>query len=135
MGDNELPRLGELNGRKALFVGGEPFLILGLQWDCDSCFSPGEMDPLFPEATKMGCNSAALLLYWRATEPQEGRYDFALLDHMIEQARLHDLEIVLVWFGTYHDPQRAGSEHFVSGLVRPGGRRDRDAPRPSRHTG
>jgi hypothetical protein len=30
-----------------LLVDGEPFLILGLQWDCNSCYSADEMVPLF----------------------------------------------------------------------------------------
>jgi hypothetical protein len=88
------PRIVELNGRKTLFVDGRPFLILGLQWDCDSCFAPEIMDPLFPEAAKLGCNTAVLPLYWREIEPQEGTFHFTLLDHRLEQARREDLRIV-----------------------------------------
>lgn len=38
--------LRELNGRKLLYVDGEPFLILGLQLNCDSCYDPATMDRL-----------------------------------------------------------------------------------------
>ena len=96
-----IPCLAELNGRRALFVDGEPFLILSLQWDCDSCFSREDMDPLLPQARALGCNSAALLLYWKEIEPEEGRYDFRMLDHRIEAARANGLRLVLVWFGAY----------------------------------
>ncbi|MGH9663134.1 MAG: hypothetical protein ACRD9L_01760 [Bryobacteraceae bacterium] len=37
-----------------MFVDGQRFLILGVQWDLTDCFSPEIMDPLFPEAVKMG---------------------------------------------------------------------------------
>ncbi len=97
----EMPRLRDLNGRKVLFAEGQPFLILGLQWDCDSCFAPEIMDPLFPEAAKMGCNTAVLPLYWREVEPREGEFDLSGLDHRIEMARRNGLRIVLVWFGSY----------------------------------
>ncbi len=96
-----MPSLADLGGRRVLTVDGEPFLILSLQWDCDGCFSPDDMDPLLPHARAMGCNAVALLLYWKEIEPEEGRYDFAMLDHRIEQARANDLRIVLVWFGAY----------------------------------
>jgi hypothetical protein len=89
------------DGRRTLLVDGEPFVILSLQWDCDSCFSREDMDPLFPHARAMGCNAAALLLYWKEIEPAPGQWDFRMLDHRIEQARASGLRIVLVWFGAY----------------------------------
>jgi len=95
------PRLAELNGRKLLYVDGRPFLILGLQWDCDSCFAPEIMDPLFPEAAKLGCNTAVLPVYWREIEAREGSFNFSLLDHRIELARRNRLRLVLNWFGAY----------------------------------
>ena len=93
--------LRELNGRKLLYVDGEPFLILGLQLNCDSCYDPATMDRLLKNARKMGCNSVALLLYWRLIEPEEGKYDFSILQAMLDSAKRHDLKIVLVWFGAY----------------------------------
>jgi hypothetical protein len=89
------------DGRRTLLVDGEPFIILSLQWDCDSCFSAEIMDPLFAHARALGCNAAALLLYWKEIEPGEGRYDFRMLEHRLEQARAHGLRLVLVWFGAY----------------------------------
>jgi hypothetical protein len=34
-----MPEVRELNGRKTFFVDDLPYLILGLQWDCDTCYS------------------------------------------------------------------------------------------------
>ena len=99
--DSQMPCLKELNGRRALYVDGKPFIILGLQWDCDWCYSPEDMDPFFADAEKMQLNTASLLLYWREVEPEPGKYDFAMLDHRIEMARRHNLKIVLVWFASF----------------------------------
>ncbi len=96
-----MPRIAPLNSRKILEVDGKPFLILGLQWDCDSCFAREIMDPLFAQAAKMGCNTAVLPLYWRAVAPAEGKFDFAMLDRRLELARASGLRIVLVWFASY----------------------------------
>jgi len=113
-----MPQIRELNGGKALFVDGLPFLILGLQWDCDSCFAREIMDPLFPEAAKMGCNTAVLPLYWREVEPQEGRFDFAMLDDRIEMARRNGLRIALVWFGTWKNGCLNYAPDFVKSDLR-----------------
>lgn len=101
MNTDTIAQIKDLNGRRALFVDGKPFLILSLQWDCDSCYSPEEMDHLLPHAAKMGCNTAALLLYWNEVEPTEGDYKLAMLEHRIVAARNAGLRLVLIWFGAY----------------------------------
>jgi hypothetical protein len=101
MKDEMIAHFEELNGRKAFFVDGKPFIILGLQWDCDGCYTPEDMDPFFEHGEKMGLNTASLLLYWKEIEPVKGEYRFEMLDHRIEMARKHNMKIVLVWFGSY----------------------------------
>ena len=112
------PQMRESHGRRVLFVDGKPFLILGLQWDCDSCFTREIMDPLFPQAAKMGCNTAVLPLYWREVEPEEARFDFDLLDDRIEMARHNGLRIVLVWFGSYKNGCLNYAPDFVKSDLR-----------------
>ncbi|MDP9364364.1 MAG: DUF5597 domain-containing protein [Chloroflexota bacterium] len=97
----DLPRIERVNGHARLLVDGRPFLILGLQWDCDSCFSPEEMNPLFPHAARMGANTAALPVYWREIEPEPGCFSFGMVDERLRQARAHGLRVVLLWFATW----------------------------------
>ncbi len=97
----ELPKIIQVEGRPRLVVDGKPFLILGLQWDCDSCFSPAEMDPLFPHAARMGANTAALPTYWREIEPTPGVYDFTMIDERLRMAKENNIWLVLLWFGTW----------------------------------
>ena len=97
----ELPRIEPTGVRARLLVDGRPFLVLGLQWDCDSCFSAEEMNPLFAHAARMGANTAALPTYWREIEPQPDVYDFGMVDKRIEQARAHGLRAILLWFATW----------------------------------
>jgi Domain of unknown function (DUF5597)/Beta-galactosidase len=96
-----LPRIERSNGVARLLVDDRPFLILGLQWGCDSCFSREEMNPLFPHAARMAANTAALPTYWREIEPEPGRYDFTMVDERIRQARAHGLRLILLWFATW----------------------------------
>lgn len=96
-----LPRIETINEQARLLVDGRPFLILGVQWDCDSCFSAAEMNPLFPHAARLGCNTVTLPTYWREIEPEPGRYDFSMLDERLRVARANNLRIIPLWFATW----------------------------------
>lgn len=96
-----IPSLAYDNGQARLVVDGQPFLILGPQWDCDSCFTPRAMNPLFPHARRMRANTAALPVYWREVEPEPDTFDFSMVNERIIQARENDLRIVLIWFATW----------------------------------
>jgi len=96
-----LPYIDRSGKIPRLIVDGAPFIILGLQWDCDSCFSRAEMNPLFPYAARLQANTAALPLYWREIEPEKGVFDFSMLDERLNQARKNGLRLVLLWFATW----------------------------------
>src|SRR5690349_199790 len=96
-----LSQIVRVDGRPRLLVDDKPFLILGLQWDCDSCFSAEEMNPLFPHAARMGANTAVLPTYWREIEPTPGSYEFGMVDERLRVARANGLRIVLLWFATW----------------------------------
>ena len=96
-----IPQIVRVDEQPRLLVDGRPFLILGLQWGCDSCFSKEEMNPLFPHAVAMGANTAVLPLYWREVEPLPTQYDFHMIDERIRQAQTNHLRIILLWFATW----------------------------------
>jgi hypothetical protein len=99
-----LPRLVRLP-RPQLLVDDEPFLILGLQWDCNSCYSEEEMVPLFAEAAKLGCNTAVTPVYWQQVEPEPGRFDFSTIDLRLAACREAGLRLILLWFGGYKNAE------------------------------
>lgn len=99
------PRLVKRGEYAHLEVDGRPYLVLSVQWDCCSCYTPAGMDPYFEHAVKMGCNTATLPLYWGEVEPEPGRYDWRMLDHRLAKAREHGLRLVLMWYGTYKNAE------------------------------
>ncbi|HEX6478290.1 MAG TPA: DUF5597 domain-containing protein [Ktedonobacteraceae bacterium] len=96
-----IPQIVRVDGKERLLVDDSPFLILGLQWGCDSCLSKEEMNPLFPHAAAMGANTAVLPLYWQEVEPLPDQYDFRMIDERIRQAQANHLRIILLWFATW----------------------------------
>ena len=59
------------------------------------------MKPHWSRLTALGLNTVLAPVYWDLIEPQEGRFDFSLVDGLIASAREHDLRLVLLWFGSW----------------------------------
>lgn len=102
-----------LNGGHRLVVDNEDFLILGLQWACNSCFDEETMGPLFEQAKKIGANTAVLPVYWSQLEPQPGKFDFSILDYEISMCRKYDLKLIPLWFASYKNAECCYAPHDI----------------------
>lgn len=63
-GEPGMTRIEELNGWRALFVDDRPFLILGLESDCDTPFALKISDPLCPQARMAGRSVLRKRIRW-----------------------------------------------------------------------
>jgi hypothetical protein len=95
-----LPRIETRDGHHALFVDGQPFLILGAQANNSSNY-PALLPTVWPVLDRLGANTLEMPVAWEQVEPQEGRFDFAWVDTLLQQARAHDKRLILLWFGTW----------------------------------
>ncbi len=59
------------------------------------------MRPVWAQLKKKHVNTALAPVYWELIEPQEGKFDFALVDSMIDGARKQNLHLGLLWFGAF----------------------------------
>ena len=103
-----LPSIIQKDGRYALVVDGEPYLMLGVQANNSSAW-PAYLDKVWPAAETLHANTVELPIYWENVEPTEGKFDFSSVDLILKQAREHHLRLVLLWFGTWKN----GSSHYT----------------------
>lgn len=99
-GEAPIPKLVSENGRHALLVDGEPFLILGAQVNNSSNY-PAILDEVWPAIDLLKPNTVMVPIAWEQIEPKEGTFDFSFLDTLLAQARERELRLVLLWFATW----------------------------------
>ena len=95
-----IPKLVTENGRHALLVDGEPFLIMGAQVNNSSNY-PEALKDVWPAIDVVKPNTVMVPIAWEQIEPKEGQFDFSFLDTLLAQAREHDVRLVLLWFATW----------------------------------
>jgi hypothetical protein len=59
------------------------------------------MKPIWPKLVDANLNTVLAVVSWELTEPQEGKFDFSLVDGLIKEARNHNLRLILLWFGSW----------------------------------
>ena len=103
-----MPKIIEKDGRHALLVDGSPFLILGGQAHNSSAW-PAMLPQLWLAAEEMHLNTLEVPIYWEQIEAVEGKFDFSLVDTLLNQSRDHKVHLVLLWFATWKN----GSNHYM----------------------
>jgi len=104
---NLMPHFEEAEGRKILYVDGQPFTVLAVEipwWDLiygRYKETATAYDKLYPAAAKLGLNSLKVPIKWSMVEPKEGTYDFSYVDHAKSMAEQNHLKLILNWFGHY----------------------------------
>jgi beta-galactosidase GanA len=98
---DNLPRLRQHGTATQLVVDGKPFLVLGGELGNSTSSSLEYMRPVWPRLVSLNLNTALVPVYWELIEPVEGKFDFTLVDGLIQEARRHQLRLVPLWFGSW----------------------------------
>src|SRR5215475_9601296 len=96
-----LPHLEARGDATQLIVDEKPFLILGGELHNSSSSSVAYMKPVWPRLAAMHMNTALLPVAWETIEPEEGKFDFSVVDGLLEGARAQNMKVVVLWFGAW----------------------------------
>ena len=98
----DIPHLRKQGTATQLIVDGKPFLALAGELSNSSATSVEYMKTVWPRLVAQSkLNTVLAGVSWNQIEPQPGKFDFSVLDGLIQGARSHNLRLVLLWFATW----------------------------------
>ncbi|HEY4325042.1 MAG TPA: DUF5597 domain-containing protein [Mucilaginibacter sp.] len=104
-----IPHLEKRGAVTQLIVDGKPYLTLGGELHNSNTSSLEYLKPLLPKLATMHLNTVLGAVSWDQLEPEEGKFDFSLVDGLIQQSRDSKLHLVILWFGSWKN----GMSHYV----------------------
>jgi beta-galactosidase GanA len=96
-----LPTLRTQGDAVQLVVDGKPFLMLGGEVNNSSSSSLEYMSRIWTHMNDLHANTVLVPVSWEQIEPEEGRFDFSLVDGLLRDARRHGLRLVFLWLASW----------------------------------
>ncbi len=96
-----LPHLRKQGSATQLVVDGKPFLVLGGELHNSSSSSIEYMRLIWERLVMLELNTVLAPVSWELIEPEEGTFNFTLVDGLIQNARHHGLRLIFLWFGSW----------------------------------
>ena len=95
----EIPRIEkDQNGHSVFYVDGAPFTALGGEIHNSSSSSLAYMEErVWPALKPLHMNTVILPIAWETVEPEEGKFDFTLVDGLLSSARNHGMRLILLF--------------------------------------
>ena len=109
----DIPYLKQKGSATQLMVNNEPFLMIAGEVHNSSASTEKYMEPLFPKLKAMNLNSVFVTLAWEQFEPEEGIYDYSLVEAIIDNARENDLKLCLLWFASWKNGESSYAPLWV----------------------
>ena len=92
-------------GSAVITVNSKPYIMMAGEVHNSNSSSTEAMEPIWQKAKKLNMNTLLLPVTWEMLEPEEGQFEFRLVDGLIAQARECEMHIVFLWFGAWKNAQ------------------------------
>jgi hypothetical protein len=110
---SDVPQLRRQGSATQLIVDGKPFLALAGELGNNTATSMENMEAVWPRLVEGNLNCLLVAVHWAQVEPEEGKYDFALTDSLLQEARRNHLKLVLLWFGSWKNGLSSYAPYWV----------------------
>ena len=99
--EERIPHLRKQGSATQLIVDGSPFLVIGGELHNSSSSDLAYMKAIWQRMVDLNINTVLTPVSWELIEPEEGRFDFTLIDGLIQEARSHDLRLIFLWLSSW----------------------------------
>ena len=97
----QIPHLEKQGTATRLVIEGKPFLMLSGELHNSTCGGFDYIRPKWEALAKKNLNSVIATVSWELIEPEQGKFDFRLVDSIIAGARKANLKLGLIWFASW----------------------------------
>ena len=96
-----IPHLEKHGTATRLIVHDKPFIMIAGELHNSSSSNLDYMEAVWSKLQKLNLNTILLPISWEQFEPEEGKYDYTLIDGLIRQARENNMKLVPLWFASW----------------------------------
>ena len=99
--EGAIPHLEKRDGMTKLIVDDRPFICVAGELANSSASDRETMKAAWPRLAAMNLNTILTVVSWDFIEPEEGRFDYSMIDYQIEAARANQLRLIVLWMGSW----------------------------------
>lgn len=101
------------NGSWQLIVNGKPFIMLAGELHNSSASTIEYLNSLWASLKTLNLNTVLAPIAWEQFEPQEGTFDYTLINSMLEGARKNGFKLSVLWFGSWKNGESSYAPTWV----------------------
>ena len=103
-----IPHLEKRDGMTKLIVEGRPFICVAGELSNTASSDREGTKAAIARLAAANLNTILTVVSWDLVEPEEGKFDFSMIDYQIEAARAANVRIILLWMASWKN----GLSHF-----------------------
>lgn len=98
----DLPKIIKHGNAFQIIVNGKPYLMRAGELGNSNASTPEYLEKcVWSKLKEQNINTALVPAYWDLIEPEEGKFDFSLIQSAISGAEKNGIKIVFLWFGAW----------------------------------
>ena len=108
-----LPYFKQQGSAIQLYINEKPFFMRAGELGNSSASSLEYLRPFWPHMVEMHVNTILCPVYWELIEPQKDKFDFTLVDGIIQDAGKNNIKLVFLWFGSWKNSMSCYAPYWV----------------------